>query len=275
MGVKGDSVDALAIPMPVIPGMPPMPGFTMRAVTPEGGHRPVTLVDEAAEASGSATEHRSLSQRARRKSGQRVRFTPSTADPSATIQRESGTFVADVKVCPHKKKPTFVAAIPLAAVPVGEFGVPASVLQANARERDDRDQAGRELERDGLGMHPMPPSHASVPISTGDGTRSPVTPISPLDHGFKGRSRCWKCRLSTVSDKLDAAWDKTQKFMCWYCCGADSEAVKAWREGRPDIRNVESPVLNSRPSTARNSNVGVVVGSREQIRAIERNAWLY
>ena len=274
IGVKGDSVDALGIPMPVIPGIPPMPGFTMRAVTPEGGHIPITLVDERTAAFGSTTGHRSLSQRAGRKPGQRVRFTPSTADPSATIQRESGTFVADVKVCPHKKS-TSGAAIPLAAIPVGEFGVPASVLQGNVQERNGREQAGRELERDGLGMHPVPHGHTGVPIATGDGTRSPVTPISPLDHGFKGRSKCWKCRLSTVSDKLDAAWDRTQKFMCWYCCGADSEAVEAWREGRPDSRNVESPVLNSRPSTARNSNAGLVVGSREQIRAIERNAWLY
>lgn len=263
MGVKGDSVDALGIPMPVIPGVPPMPGFTMRAVTPEGGHVPISLVDEGPTASGSTTGHRSLSQRAagRRKPGQRVRFTPSTADPSATIRRESGTFVADVKVCPHKKKSAAVAssgtsggAIPLAAVPVGEFGVPASVLQGPLRER--------ELERDGLGMHPVPSSHARMPIAAGDGTRSPIPPISPMDHGFKGRSKCWKCRVEVLSDKLDAAWDKTQKFMCWYCCGADAEAVEAWREGRPDTRNVESPVLNSRPSTARNSNAGLVVGSR-------------
>lgn len=278
MGVKGDSVNALGIPMPVMPGIPPTPGFTMKAVTPEGGHVPVTLVDEGAVASGSATGHRSLSQRVagRRKPGQRVRFTPSTADPSATIQRESGTFVVDVKVCPHKKKTasgdfggTSGGAIPLAAVPVGEFGVPASVLQSPPR--------GRELERDGLGMHPVPPNHSRMPIWMAHGARSPIMPISPLDHGFKGRSKCWKCRLEVVYDTMDKVWDRTQKLMCWYCCGADAEAVEAWREGRPDWRNVESPVLNARPSTAsgRGSDSGLIVGCREQIRAIERNARLY
>ena len=261
LGAKGESVDPFGSPMPVIPGTPPTPGFTMRAVAHEEEHVPITLVDEGGASTGTttATGHRSLSQRAggRRKPGQRVRFTPSTADPSATIQRESGAFVADVKVCPHKKKSAAGASdgtsgtiIPLASVPVGEFGVPASVLQ-------------REPEMDGLGMHPLPPGHGRILISAGDGTRSPITPISPLDHGFKGRSKCWKCRLETMSDKLDAAWDRTQKFMCWYCCGADAEAVEAWREGRPDRRNVESPVLNSRPSNARNSNAGLVFGSRE------------
>lgn len=189
------------------------------------------------------TQHRQVSLRAKgkRKPGQRVRFTPSTADPGTTSQREFGTFTGpDVKVCPHKRATNGgvqlwdASAAPLVGAHDAAVSVPASTSVAMAHDSLL------------LSTNRTPVTDCqTLPLSGVDGTRSPLN--AAQRGGFTARTHCWKCRFENAAEKMDRVWDATARWCCWYCCGIDMDEVKEVSIGGPDV--------------------GVRVRSFEQVRA--------
>ncbi len=185
----------------------------------------------------------------KRKSGQRVRFTPSTADGVATGSEERAT-EPDVRVCPHKKS--------------GKF---------SGEERRSSDVQMLEV-----APHPQPPRPAlSIPpqesLVHNSNPASPtisdplansqtlllsercqalpltrlsgdtMTLLTPVESSFKPRSECWRCRAEAVAEKLDDMWEKGTRWCCWYCCGIEVDEMKLGN-GR-DGERVEASMVRS------------------------------
>lgn len=197
-----------------------------------GTAQTIRLIDEAEP----QLHHRIVSLRAKgkRKPGQRVRFTPSTADPG-TSQRESGTFSdPGVKVCMHKKRKESEGNVQL-------WDVTAAPL------------AGAHDASGPLSSHPVAPSTGGVEAVDAlllNTNRTPVSQTMPPVPGFSmdgGRSRaqsaesrftarnhCWKCKLENAAEKMDRAWEVGVGWACWYCCGTEGEQ-RELRIGSPDV----------------------------------------
>lgn len=160
----------------------------------------------------------------KRKLGQRVRFTPSTADGGAELQRDTTATGADVQVCPHKRS--------------------ASVqLQFINHEREER----TSLPAAPAVQDPM--LNDSTLVSSMSCQSLPLTTDHNTAHetAFASRSRCWRCRLDAASRKMGRAWDKSSRWCCWYCCGVDTNeileddagSIRTATSNAPQVRSFE------------------------------------
>lgn len=173
----------------------------------------------SAVAGTSRCENETLRQRnvrptGKRKSGQRVRFSPSTTDGTGTTHMQPHeltpeTSASATNLCPHRRvssaNPDLLEIV--TPPPVSDDSLtPQSILS------DPLENSTDHLTNASSG--PEASFRAPSDVATARSKDSKVP-----------SSECWKCRVESVLAKADTLWERSASWCCWYCCGIDMEEL--------------------------------------------------
>lgn len=158
---------------------------------------------------------RPVKPKGKRKPGQRVRFTSSTAAVAAVSQTQSGGPNTQrqganfSKPCRHRrvKTPDLPPQEITPSTAAGEILMPQTLPQA--------------LPASSLENHPDHlPSMPLVPATSGHEPDGSTEPSSEPSIKSK-RGECWKCRVKTVIAQVNDVLESCTMLCCWCCCGID------------------------------------------------------
>ncbi|OBT74479.1 hypothetical protein VF21_06932 [Pseudogymnoascus sp. 05NY08] len=174
---------------------------------------------------------RPVKPKGKRKAGQRVRFTSSTAAVAAASQtqpdgpnagRQRAIFA---KPCRHRrvKTPNLPPHGIVSSAVTGETSVPQTLPQG--------------LPAGSLENHPDHlPSSPLVPAASGqepDGSTEPSS--APSLKSQKGE--CWKCRVKTAMAQVNDVLESCTMLCCWCCCGIDVMGLADDAAASPPLSN--------------------------------------
>lgn len=157
---------------------------------------------------------RPVKQKGKRKPGQRVRFTSSTAAVAGALQTQpDGTNTGRrraiaPKPCRHRrvKTPDLPPQETTPFTVAGETSVPETLPQA--------------LPVGSLENHPdhLP----SLPLLPGAPVQEPAGSTEPSEPSLKSKKgECWKCRVKTTIAQVNDVLESCTMLCCWCCCGID------------------------------------------------------